>query len=85
MHQKLQNTENKFKLKTNKQKTRARLKQKKKEHGIFKFPFYLGINYLCWGFPGGGNGNPLQFYFLENPMDRGAWRAAVHRVAKNQI
>ena len=26
-------------------------------------------------FPGGGNGNPLQYSFLENPMDRGAWRA----------
>ena len=24
--------------------------------------------------PGGGNGNPLQYSFLENPMDRGAWR-----------
>ena len=33
--------------------------------------------------PGEGNGNPLQ-YCLENPMNRGAWRAAVHGVAKNQ-
>ena len=33
---------------------------------------------------GGGNGNELQFSYLENPMDRGAWRAAVHSVAKNQ-
>ena len=32
--------------------------------------------------PGKGNGNPLQYSFLENPMDRGAWRAAVHGVAK---
>ena len=32
--------------------------------------------------PGGGHGNPLQCSRLENPMDRGAWRAAVHRVAK---
>ena len=32
--------------------------------------------------PGGGNGNPLQYYCLENPMDRGAWRATVHRAAK---
>ena len=24
-------------------------------------------------FPGGGHGNPLQYFFLENPMDRGAW------------
>ena len=32
--------------------------------------------------PGEGNGNPLQYSCLENPMDRGAWRAAVHGVAK---
>ena len=32
--------------------------------------------------PGGGNGNPLQYPFLENPMDRGAWWATVHRVAE---
>ena len=32
--------------------------------------------------PGGGHGNPLQESCLENPMDRGAWRATVHRVAK---
>ena len=29
-------------------------------------------------FPGGGHGNPLQYSFLENLMDRGAWRALVH-------
>ena len=28
--------------------------------------------------PGGGHGNPLQYSCLENPKDRGAWRAAVH-------
>ena len=33
-------------------------------------------------FPGGGNGNLLQYSRLANPMDRGAWRAIVHRVAK---
>ena len=32
--------------------------------------------------PGGGHGNPLQYSCLENPMDRGAWRAAVHGVGK---
>ena len=32
---------------------------------------------------GGGNGNPLQYSFLENPMDRGAWWATVQRVAKS--
>ena len=31
--------------------------------------------------PGEGNGNPLQYSCLENPMDRGAWQATVHRVA----
>ena len=31
-----------------------------------------------------GHGNPLQYSFLENPMDRGAWWAMVHRVAKSQ-
>ena len=34
--------------------------------------------------PGGGHGNPLQCSCLENPMDRGAWRATVHGVAKSQ-
>ena len=34
--------------------------------------------------PGEGNGNPLQYFCLENPMDRGAWWATVHRVAKSQ-
>ena len=32
--------------------------------------------------PGEGNGSPLQYCCLENPMDRGAWRAAVHGIAK---
>ena len=35
--------------------------------------------------PGGGHGNPFQYSCLENPMDRGAWWARVHRVAKSQI
>ena len=34
--------------------------------------------------PGEGNGNPLQYYGLENPMDRGAWLATVHGVAKSR-
>ena len=34
--------------------------------------------------PGGGNGNPLQYPRLENPTDRGAWWATVHRVANSQ-
>ena len=36
-----------------------------------------------WGkSPGGGHGNPLEHSCLENPMDRGAWWAAVHGIAK---
>ena len=36
-----------------------------------------------WGrSPGGGNGNPLQCSCLENSLDRGAWQATVHGVAK---
>ena len=34
--------------------------------------------------PGEGNGNPLQYSCLENPMDGGAWQATVHRVTKGQ-
>ena len=34
--------------------------------------------------PGEGNGNPLQYSHLENPMDRGACEATVHGVAKSQ-
>ena len=45
--------------------------------------------YLDFYFPallsfGGGNGNPLQYCCLGNPMDRGAWRATVHGVTKSQ-
>ena len=34
--------------------------------------------------PGEGNGNSLQYYYLENSTDRGAWWATVHGVAKSQ-
>ena len=37
----------------------------------------------CERSPGGGHGNPLQYSCLKNPMDRGAWWATVHRIAKN--
>ena len=43
-----------------------------------KFDPWLGRS------PGRGHGNPLLYSCLENPMDRGAWQATVHRVAKNQ-
>ena len=36
-------------------------------------------------FPGEGHGNPLHCSCLENPMDRGAWQATVHGVAKSQM
>ena len=53
---------------------------------------------MCMGFPGDsdcsvlgsgksardGNGYPCQYAYLENSMDGGAWRGAVHRVEKNQ-
>ena len=35
--------------------------------------------------PGGEHGNALQYSSLENPMDRGAWQATVHGVARNQM
>ena len=47
--------------------------------GFFLFTF-LGFLYIF----GGGDGNPLQYSCLENPMDEGAWWAAVHGVAKSQ-
>ena len=34
--------------------------------------------------PGEGNGNPLQYSYQDNPVDRGAWQDTVHRVAKGQ-
>ena len=42
---------------------------------------------ICWGrgkSNGEGNGNPLQYSCLENPMDGGAWKAAVHGVAEGR-
>ena len=47
-----------------------------------------GSNIPGWGCgedaPAGGNGNPLQYSCLRNPMDRGAWWATVHGVANSQ-
>ena len=34
--------------------------------------------------PGEGNGNPLRYYCLESPMDREAWKATLHGIAKSQ-
>ena len=36
-------------------------------------------------FPGGGNGNPLQFSCLENPVDKGAWQATVHGIVESDM
>ena len=33
--------------------------------------------------PGEGNGNPLQYSFLQNPMQRGAWQAVVHEITES--
>ena len=47
--------------------------------------FGCGVNlYSPDVYHGEGNGTPLQYSCLENPMDRGAWWAAVHWVAKSQ-
>ena len=35
-------------------------------------------------FPGGGNGNPLQDFCMENSMDRETWQVAVHNITKSQ-
>ena len=46
------------------------------------------LRYFCWQYImltiGEGNGTPLQFSCLENPMDGGAWKAAVHGVAEGR-
>ena len=49
---------------------------------IFRyFSVFYRYLYVC---SGEGNGNPLQYSCLENPMDEGAWWAAVHGVAKSR-
>ena len=62
--------------------------------GFLRFPWWLsGKESTCnagdsglipglGGSPGEGNGNPVWYSCLENPMDRRTWRAAVHGVAK---
>ena len=42
----------------------------------------MGLNPGSGRTPGGGRGNPLQYSFLESPMDRGAWQAVAHGVMK---
>ena len=45
---------------------------------------YLGSIPESGRSPGQGNGNPFQYFCLDNPMDRGAWWATVHGVTRNQ-
>ena len=46
---------------------------------------YIYMNkYIYREISGEGHGNPLQYSWLENPMDRGAWWAIVHGVTKNR-
>ena len=45
---------------------------------------YLSGKFYLNTLPEEGNGNPLQYSGLENPMDRGAWQPTVHGVAKSQ-
>ena len=54
--------------------------------GIFKLKGKKGTKYwvVISLLIGEGNGTPLQYSFLENPMDGGAWWATVHGVAKSQ-
>ena len=44
----------------------------------------LGLTPELGRSPGGGDGNPLQCSYLENPVDRGAWEAMVHKITKSQ-
>ena len=45
---------------------------------------YLSLIHELGRSPGGGHGNPLQYSCLENPMDRGAWRATVQGITKSR-
>ena len=57
--------------------------------GIVVFPICIFnlhnvVWYISFSFSGEGNGNPLQYSCLANPMDGGAWKAAVHGVTRSQ-
>ena len=54
-------------------------------NGNKKEKLHLSYLHLCILYIGEGNGTPLQYSCLENPMDGGAWKAAGHGVAKSQI
>ena len=62
--------------------------------GIRSLLFHIGVSQISGKLrphitgsgrsPGEGNGNRLQYSCLGNPMDRGAWRASIHGVARSQ-
>ena len=56
----------------------SQVSQKKKK------PPIQYINAYIWNLDGEGNGIPLQYSCLENPMDRGAWQDTVREVTKSQ-
>ena len=58
-------------------------KKKKEEENEYIFTRLIFMTFY-YTFPGEGNGNPLQYSCLENPMDRGAWQATVHKITKSQ-
>ena len=53
-------------------------------HNYMYILFCTLVLHTCISLSGVGNGTPLQYFCLENPMDRGTWWAAVHGVEKSQ-
>ena len=64
--------------------SRAPRSIKKAPKEFLRIPYQLTFSYSLEYYSGEGNGTPLQYSCLENPMDGGAWWAAVHGVAKSQ-
>ena len=72
--------------------SQMKLNQNPRHSTNYSFPLFLLLGLLHFYFspvllryvPGEVDGNPLQYSCLENPMDRGAWQAIVHRVTKSQ-
>ena len=46
-------------------------------------PREVGLTDPWVGSPGGGNGNPLQYFCLENSMDRGIWQSTIHGITES--
>ena len=49
---------------------------------MFKGQFKITFSLMCSSTPGEGNGNPLQYFYLGNPVDRGAWWVTVYGVQR---